>query len=49
MMGEKDPTGELGKVAEILPDIADPDAGLSEEERQAMVGTAPASIRIPPC
>lgn len=40
-MGEKDPTGELGKVAEILPDTADPDAGLSEEERQAIVGPAP--------
>lgn len=49
IMGGKDPTGELGKVAETLPDIADPDAGLSEEERQAIVGPAPISMRIPPC
>lgn len=48
-MGDKDPTGELGKVAEILPDIADPDTGLSEEERQAIVGPAPIFMRIPPC
>ena len=36
-MGEHDPTGELGKVSEIVPDIADPDADLSDEKRQEIV------------
>lgn len=48
-MGEKDPTGELGKVAEILPDVADPDAGFSEEERQAIVGLSPIPMRVSSC
>ena len=36
-MGEHDPTGELGKMGEIVPDISDPDANLSDEQRQEMV------------
>lgn len=48
-MGEKDPTRELGKVAEILPDIADPDAGLSEEERKAIASPAAISILVSLC
>ena len=46
-MGEHDPTGELGKVGEIVPDITDPDADLSDEERQEIVSfTTPFNTRF---